>query len=91
MESWPTEACNLESILVKFSRKTELTEDRYTEKQEGAYLPGESDHVVMEAEEVHDSLSERWRTRQTGPSSKAPKPVKLMVQLLVLEDGSTGV
>ena len=59
MGSRPTEACNLESILTKFSRETELTEDRYTEKQEGAYLPGELDHVVMEVEEVHDRLSER--------------------------------
>lgn len=59
MGSWPIEACNLESILTKFSRKTELIEDRYTEKQEGAYLPGESDHEIMEAEEVHDRLSER--------------------------------
>lgn len=35
MGSWLTEACNLESILVKLSRKMELTEDRYIEKQEG--------------------------------------------------------
>lgn len=77
MGSRPTEACNLESILIKFSRKTELTEDRYTEKQEGSHLPGDSDHVVMEAEEFHDRLSERWRTSQTGPSSKAPEPGKL--------------
>lgn len=71
MGSWPAEAFYLESILVKFSRMTELPEDRYTEK--GVYLSGESDHVIMEAEEVHDRLSERWRFREAGLSSKVPE------------------